>query len=138
MAISLPPHAPQPRLPPPQATTATTPTMPPYPPEEPPPLPEKPWKLAVQEIAHQVILGKNPKAAIEAMSERVQSGKAPHLETYFLHMLWGKPKDTFEININQKLIVAALSLSDMELQAFVKLLEENKAAEALELLPETG
>jgi hypothetical protein len=129
MAIPLPPHPPRPELPPHTAPHQTN---------EMPPLPEKPWKLAVQEIAHQVILGKNPKAAIEAMSERVQSGKAPHLETFFLQHLWGKPKDTFEININQKLIIAALSLSDMELQAFVKLLEENKASEALELLPETG
>jgi hypothetical protein len=132
MAIPLPPHDPPPLLPPPRETTIPPPDLPPH---EPPSLPEKPWKVAVQEIAHQVILGKNPKAAIEAMSARVQAGKAPHLETFFLQHLWGKPKDVLEVNITQKLILAALSLSDMELQAFVKLLEENRGSEALEMLP---
>jgi len=131
MATRLPPHPSAPDLPPHDQT-------PDLPPHEAPELPEKPWKLAVQDIAHRVILGKDPKSAIEAMSERVQAGKAPHLETFFLQHLWGKPKDVLEVNITQKLILAALSLSDMELQAFVKLLEDNRGAEALDMLPHDG
>jgi hypothetical protein len=94
--------------------------------------------LEVQEVARRVILGDLPDQAIAAMAKRVRAGTAPHLEQYFVYRLWGKPHETVEINLTQKLLVSALSLSDMELQAFVDLLERNEPQEALKLLPEDG
>jgi hypothetical protein len=92
--------------------------------------------LEVQEVARRVILGDFPEQAIAEMRKRVRAGTAPHLEQYFLYRLWGKPRETLEINLTQKLLVSALSLSDMELKAFVDLLERNEVDEAMTLLPE--
>jgi hypothetical protein len=89
----------------------------------------------IKEIAAAVLLGPNPQASILRMAERVQRGDAPHLEKFFAEHLWGKPKETLEINLTQKLLVAVLQLSDLELAEFLRVIQGQQPEQALRLLP---
>ena len=91
--------------------------------------------LEIKEVARQIILGEFPEKSIAAMARRVRSGKAEHIEKFFLEHLYGKPKEHIDIHMTQEHIYAVMELSDLVLGEFLALMREKRHEEALKLLP---
>lgn len=72
---------------------------------------------------------------LKALAIRLKAGDAPHMEKFFAEHLWGKPKETVDLNITQTHISVLLSLSDLELGAFLSAMEARDTDGALRLLP---
>ena len=91
--------------------------------------------MEIKEVAARILLGDMPERSLQAMAKRIRQGKAPHLEKFFAEHLWGKPKETLDINLTQVQLIAMLGLSDMHLLEFVRLMDAKQPEQALQLLP---
>jgi hypothetical protein len=72
---------------------------------------------------------------LAALKVRLKAGDAPHMEKFFAEHLWGKPKETIDLNITQTHIQAIIMMSDLELSAFLDALSTGRQDDALQLLP---
>jgi hypothetical protein len=100
----------------------------------PPGIPSK-KAYEIKELARQIILGDHPEHAIAEMIARIRSGKAEHLEKFFLEHLYGKPREHLDINLTQAHIAAVIELSDLALGEFLALMRAKRHEEALKMLP---
>jgi hypothetical protein len=91
--------------------------------------------LEIKAFAHHVLFGEDPQKYAKNLGQRIFAGDAPHAEKFLLEHLFGKPKETIDLNITQSQLLAVLQLSDLELSEFLRLVENQQHDEALRLLP---
>jgi hypothetical protein len=72
---------------------------------------------------------------LKSLAIRLKAGDAPHMEKFFAEHLWGKPKETVDLNITQAHIAVLVAMSDLELGEFVSALAAKDHTRALQLLP---
>ena len=89
----------------------------------------------IKQFAADVLLGKSPGIYRENLRKRIMAGEAPHMEKFFAEHLWGKPKESIDLNITKTHISVLLSLSDLELAAFVEAMTQGHQEDALKMLP---